>query len=212
MLNVSKRSVKRARVVRDCASPELVELVEQGKVAVSLAAFVARHAPAGRRAGQARQAGEDGASRRAEEAAATVISRLMERLTIPQTGSAVQKGTMGICAGLGPCPSHDPHECHWRSASITFGAEAWFDLDPVIGLGSHPAVSQDGETSESAPFSASAPVHLIVAPRPVAAGASDAATRLARLPIENLDGRRRIRRQALHTTRNGRVRHQDRQG
>jgi hypothetical protein len=42
MLNVGKRTVERARVVQETAAPEIVALVEQGKLAVSVAAAVAR--------------------------------------------------------------------------------------------------------------------------------------------------------------------------
>lgn len=38
MLNVGKRSVERARIVLDEGTPELIEAVEQGEIAVSAAA------------------------------------------------------------------------------------------------------------------------------------------------------------------------------
>lgn len=42
LLNVSRDSVQKARVVQREGAPELVEAVEQGKVAVSTAAEIAR--------------------------------------------------------------------------------------------------------------------------------------------------------------------------
>ncbi len=42
MLNVSRRGVQRAREVLDTGTPELIEAVDQGKCAVTLAAKMAR--------------------------------------------------------------------------------------------------------------------------------------------------------------------------
>ncbi|HTI78949.1 MAG TPA: MT-A70 family methyltransferase [Acetobacteraceae bacterium] len=49
MLNVSRRGVQRAKIVRDKGSPELIEAVEQGDIAVSLAAKITELPPAKQR-------------------------------------------------------------------------------------------------------------------------------------------------------------------
>jgi N6-adenosine-specific RNA methylase IME4 len=43
MLNVSERSIARARVVRDSSNPNLIDLVEHGRVNVSRAAAIVKH-------------------------------------------------------------------------------------------------------------------------------------------------------------------------
>lgn len=55
MLQISERSVRNAKAVREHGSPELIEMVEQGKVAVSKAAKIAKEVPKKEQAEAAKQ-------------------------------------------------------------------------------------------------------------------------------------------------------------